>query len=257
MKEYALAFSPQRLDGARCVVENELEVGVGIGTVVDQPELDVIEADLPCSHAAQADHSVVVRSGHRIDAAEQDAVVVRVRGQVVGSAEPRVIEFCRRRPTVLVVGAAASSLDRQANQIGGTVSRPAVHDPAPPGGNRRRSPTGAEEATRDGRSRVGVPAGSHGCFQRVLEVASIGIVRGSDGPPSGLKCMHHPTVLGEVLRVPGFGLIEQRAPVFGDLLIGDGEEVASPLEVAGDNGMADGVGPQLARLSSARVVMRE
>ncbi|PBI93188.1 hypothetical protein BKP42_49700 [Rhodococcus erythropolis] len=69
--------------------------------------------------------------------------------------------------------------------------------------------------------------------------------------------MHHPTVLGEVLRVPGFGLIEQRAPVFGDLLIGDGEEVASPLEVAGDNGMADGVGPQLARLSGARVVMRE
>ncbi|KIM14678.1 hypothetical protein QV65_30125 [Rhodococcus erythropolis] len=85
MKEYALSLGPQRLDGARCVVDNELEVGVGIVTVIDQPELDVIGADLPCSHAAQADHGVVVRSGHCIDAAEHDAVVVRMRGQVVGS----------------------------------------------------------------------------------------------------------------------------------------------------------------------------
>ena len=95
--------------------------------------------------------------------------------------------------------------------------------------------------------RVGVPAGSYCCFQCVLEVASIAIVRGSDCPPSSLKCMHHPTVLGEVLRVPGFGLIEQRAPVFGDVLIGNGEEAANTVEVAGDNGMADGMGPQLAR----------
>lgn len=68
MEEYALSLGPQRLDGARCVVENELEVGVGIVTVVDQPELDVIRGDLSCSHAAQADHGVVVSSGHRIDA---------------------------------------------------------------------------------------------------------------------------------------------------------------------------------------------
>ncbi len=70
--------------------------------------------------------------------------------------------------------------------------------------------------------------------------------------------MHHPTVLGEVLRVPGFGLIEQRAPpVFGDVLIGNGEEAANTVEVAGGNGMADGMGPQLARLSGTRVVVRE
>ena len=104
MKEYALSLGPQRLDGTRCVVENELEVGVGIVTVIDQPELDVIGADLPCSHATQADHGVVVRSGHRIDAAERDAVVMRMCGQVVGSAEfssnrvlrSTAIRSCRR-----------------------------------------------------------------------------------------------------------------------------------------------------------------
>lgn len=56
VQQHCLTLRSQRPEGVGRVVEQELQVRVLVGTLVEQPELDVLGVQRLGSHAAQADH---------------------------------------------------------------------------------------------------------------------------------------------------------------------------------------------------------
>ena len=123
VQEHPLAFAAQGLDGPGGVVEDEVEVRVGLGAGVDQPEPDVLGAELCGAHPAQADDRVVPAGTHRVDPADDHAVVVGVHSGMSGVPHRVVLDLDRRPFPGLRAAWAVSMASRIRSARGGPATR--------------------------------------------------------------------------------------------------------------------------------------
>jgi len=142
MQQNGFAFGAECGDGARRVIQDELEVRIPLRAMIHQTEFEVLDAEVGGTHPAQAERRAVAARERCIVPAEEHTVVVRVTDGRVPGLSSGVVRPVDGRPASAVVVTLVRGADRQRDQILGSQTRPTVQDPPPPGRHRGDPPPG-------------------------------------------------------------------------------------------------------------------
>src|SRR4051794_4526269 len=78
-----------------------------------------------------------------------------------------------------------------------------------------------------------------------------------DSPPSSLQRVHDPAVLRKIERCASLSNVEQRVPEFSRFTARHVEKPPNSVEDPGENGMTDGVRPDLAGLDGSLIIVSQ